>query len=463
MARHSKNTSAAKTVRKAQKQATRAARRASADQGSLSAAPSTHIKRHTKGTSNEISFSVLHALRARADQGGSKRTHGVALTPKTMAELASEEARDEAHAALGLANPSDEVSLRKNERARKRAVRIGAVAFSCALALSVVAFTVFSSMSMSQQRHDQLSEAVALIEEADTALFTFDSIVVSAMSSSLEQMVADETALRYEASRPTLEGIEEQMQNARDAIERVQGNLASATDREAANQMIATLNARRALIESGEKAMDETVVVIDLYESVNAGWNGLLDADALARDAAALSAYTTTATLEAALAKTDEAIDAFAVVRASFAKAKEDVAEQLTYQAGLHDDEPSESASEASVESDPVATLNALDAALGLYLEYVDLRIDAQYEAKRSTRAVIDHDAAVAQEANDAYNSLDSQAVSLIRTGDDQPLKHVVRLYELEREELFSGYEQARLRASQADAYLSEYLAGVGR
>lgn len=463
MARHSKNTSAAKAVRKAQKKAARTARRAGNDQGALSATPSTHIKRHTQGTSNEISFSVLHALRARADESGSRRTHGVALTPKTMAEVAAEEARNEAHAALGLSNPVDEVSRRKSDRTKKRALRIGAVIVTCAAALAVVGFAVASNASMDRQRHDQLTEAIGLIEEADTALFAFDEIVVSSMSSSLEQMAANDTTARYETCLPAMEGIEEQMQKAREAIERAQANLTSAADREAANQVIATLNARRTLIETGKIAMGETSVIIDLYECVEDGWNGLLSADALARDAAALSAYTTTATLEAALAKTDEAIDAFASVRASFSKAKEDVAEQLTYQASLNDGELPEATEGASTENDPVMALRALDEVLELYLEYVDLRIDAQYEAKRSTQAVIDHDAATAQEANDSYNLLDSQAVSLIRGADDQPLQHVTRLFELEREGLFSGYEQARLRASQADSYLGEYLASASR
>lgn len=463
MARHSKNTSSAKAVRKAQKKAARAARRAGSDQDALNVAPSTHIKRHTQGTSNEISFSVLHALRARAEEGSTKRTHGVALTPKTMAEVAAEEARDQAHAALGLADPGDEASRRKGKRATRRALRIGAVVLAVAAAVAVVAFAVVSNASLSQQRHDQLTDAIALIEEADTELFSFDGIVVSAMASTLEQMVADDTALRYENSLSTLEDIDERMQSARTVIERAQTELTNAADREAANQMIATLNARRALIESGKSAMDETVVILDLYECVESGWNGLLEADALARDAAALSAYTTTATLEAALAKTDEAIDAFAAVRASFAKAKEDVAEQLTYQAELHGGELPEASEAASPDEDPIAALKALDAVLALYLEYVDLRIDAQYEAQRSTQAVIDHDAALAQEANDAYNSLDSQAVSLIRGAEEQPLQHVTRLFELEREELFSAYEQARLRASQADSYLSEYLASVSR
>ncbi len=461
MARHSKNTSTAKAVRKAQKEAARAARRSTADQGSLSGAPSTHIKRHTQGTSNEISFSVLHALRARADEGESKRKRGVALTPKTMAEVAAEEARNEAHAALGLAGSSDEAVLRKSKRTRKRIVRIAAVAAVVCASVAVVAFTVLSSMSMSQQRHDQLTDAIGLIEEADTTLFSFDSVVVSAMGSSLEQMVTDDISLRYDTCLPTLEPAEEQLGKARTIVEQAQGNLASAEGREVANQILVTLNARQELIDSGTAAMDETVVIIDLYESVDSGWNGLLDADALARDAAALSAYTTTATLEAALAKTDEAIDAFATVRAAFAKAKEDVAEQTTYQADLHGGEAPEVPQGASPEDDPMAALHALDEALGLYLDYVELRIDAQYEAKRSTQAIIDHDATAAKEANDSYNYLDSQAVGLIRGAEDQPLQHVVRLFELERQQLFVGYEQARSRAAQADAHLSDYLTRV--
>lgn len=274
------------------------------------------------------------------------------------------------------------------------------------------------------------------------------------------------------------------MEQARLIIEHAQPNLTEEPDIEAAEQMLVTLDAREELIAAGEAAMDETVTVIDLYECVDDGWNGLLNADALARDAAALSGYATLATLQAALDKTDETIDAFATVRAQFNQARNDIAEQRAYQAASHPAQQPEAAApetqategqapEAQAtegdqqqrQGDPeaLALLDALDDILAHYLEYIELRIDAQYEAKRSTQAIIDHDSAAAQEANDAYNQLDSRAVSFIRGTVEPPTDYVTKLFEREREGLFSPYVLARARASESDAYLGDYLATLGR
>lgn len=483
MSRHSKDNSAAKMARKAKREAKKAARMSEGKPGSLPFPGSSHIKRNTHGTSNEISFSVLHARKNSIESATGKRVNGVPSTPRTMAEVAAEKARDDAHAALGITSSAEEVSRRSNQSFLQRNRRIALIAGGCALALCAIAFVVVSSLNLGEVRQNELTPAIDVIEEADNTLFAFDGIVVNAMSSTLAEMVEQDMPERYEFCLPTLTSVEDQLKQARVIIQQAQPGLASAADQEAANQILDTLSVREDLITTGEHAMDETVVLIDLYECVDGGWNGLLDADALARDAAALSAYTTSSTLEAALAKTDEAIDAFATVRAQFTQAREDIVEQRAYQAVTH---PTEQASQQEDEAigknqdeqfeqtnqpskpaagDPevLALLSSLDDILAHYLEYIDLRINAQYEAKRSTQAVIDHDSAVAQEANDSYNLLDSRAVSFIRGTVEQPTEYVTKVFELEREGLFAAYVQARSRASEYDAYLGDYLATLGR
>lgn len=490
MSRRSMNTAAAKEARKARREAKRAARAASAS-ASSSFPGSSHIKRNTHGTSNEISFSVLDAMKNNVTGASGKKVNGVPTTPRTMAELAAEKARDEAHASLGISSSAEEASRRSSKRLQQRPFRIAGIIGGCVAAICAIVFVAVVGVHLSEPQQNELTAAVDAIEEADSTLFAFDGIVVGAMSSSLADMAEQGVPERYDLCQPTLVTVEEQIDQARSLIQQIQPTLTSDADREAAAQMLETLNVREDMIAAGERAMNETVVLIDLYEQVDAGWNGLLDADALARDAAALSAYTTPATLEAALAKTDEAINAFALVRDQFVQAREDVAEQRAYQASIHPAEGStneggdgEAAAEGEVEAmqgasegasgeaseepqggdaDALALLTSLDDALAHYLEYIELRINAQYEAKRSTQAVIDHDSAVAQEANDTYNLLDSRAVSHIRGNVEQLTDYVSQLFDLEREGLFSPYDQARLRASEHDAYLGDYLASLGR
>lgn len=470
MPRHSTDKSAAKMARKARREAKKAARQAEAKPGSLPFPGSSHIKRNTHGTSNEISFSVLHARKNSIESATGKKVNGVPSTPRTMAEVAAEKARDDAHAALGITSSAEEASRRSNQGFLQRNRRVALIAGGCALALCTIAFIVASGFHWGEPRQNELTPAIDIIEEADNTLFAFDGIVVNAMSSTLAEMAEQDTPERYEFCQPTLASVEDQLEQARTIIQQVQPTLVSTADQEAAKQILDTLEVRKDLITTGERAMDETVVLVDLYECVDGGWNGLLDADALARDAAALSAYTTSSTLEAALAKTDEAIDAFATVRAQFTQAREDIAEQRSYQAALH---PTEQAStqegtpnsEQLQGGDPevLGLLTSLDDILAHYLEYIDLRINAQYEAKRSTQAVIDHDSVTAQEANDSYNLLDSRAVSFIRGTVEQPTEYVTKVFELEREGLFSAYVQARSQASECDAYLGDYLASLGR
>ena len=469
MARHSKDNSAAKMARKARREAKKAARQNASSASSFPG--SSHIRPNTHGTSNEISFSVLHARKNSADAAASKKTHGVPSTPLTMAEVAAKESRDEAHAALGITSSAEETARRKSQRFRQRNIRIAGIVGACAVAVCAIVFVAVVGIHLGEPKQNELTSAIDRIEEADNTLFAFDGIVVSAMSSSLPEMVEQNTPERYELCLPTLTGAQEQMDQARDIIIQAQPTLASAADQEAADQVLSTLAVREDLIAAGEAAMDETVVLIDLYECVEDGWNGLLDADALARDAAALSAYTTSATLQAALDKTDEAIDAFATVRAQFSQAREDIDEQRAYQAIAHPaDSATAQAGEEATEDQPqdgdpeaLALLDSLDGVLSHYLEYIEMRINAQYEAKRSVQAVIDHDSATAQEANDSYNLLDSRAVSFIRGNVEQPTEYVTQLFELEREGLFSDYVRTRLRASEYDAYLGDYLASLGR
>ena len=479
MARHSKDNSAAKAARKARREAKRAARAGMSAPGSLPFPGSSHIKRNTHGTSNEISFSVLHARKNATEASTGKKINGVPITPRTMAEVAAEKARDEAHASLGITSSAEEVSRRKSQRFRQRQLRIAALIGGCIAVVCVIAFIVVG-LRLSEPQQNDLTDAIDRIEEADNTLFAFDGIVVSAMSSSLADMAEQNIAERYELCLPTLATAEDEMNQARAIIQQAQPQLTSSADQQVAAQIFETLNVREDLMATGKAAMNETVVLVDLYESVDDGWNGLLDADALARDAAALSAYTTSATLEAALAKTDEAIDAFASVRNQFAQAREDIEEQRDYQATTYPAaqasaqagaaagtdqaaQPEQNDQPAAGNPEALALLDSLDSILAHYLEYIDLRIEAQYEAKRSTQAVIDHDSVTAQEANDSYNLLDSRAVSFIRGTVEQPTEYVTQLFELEREGLFSAYVQARLRASEHDAYLGDYLTSLGR
>lgn len=363
-----------------------------------------HIKRNTHGTSNEISFSVLDAKKNTADA-----TDPVEREDPFWAQA------------------DEEISRRKKRRRQRRA---RSLVLMVAAGVAVVALAVAGIRWGMQANHEvkgQLGGVVETIEAADQVVLPFDELAVEAMTESLDAMAEDGFRDRYAELIPQLEEAQGQLEQAKADTERIQGSLCSPSDVEASNQVLVSVSARLNMIGAGRDALGEADAAVEAYQAADAAWATLLEADTAARDAASLAALEGEANMRASLGKTDGALAGFATARDGFVRAAE----------------------------------LCPDAGLSPYVEYVDARIEAQQAARASTNAYLDGDVDTMVQQNNQYNTLDSQAASLMRTLNQQPLGLLALDYGQRREGLFQTYMQDRQRAADADAFLNDYVSAM--
>lgn len=448
-----------------------------------------HIKRHTVGTSNEISFSVLDAAKnelegdvgkdaaSRPSRFGHislftlplRRKKNIATPTKerglllSSGEFASAENPSPASslgtvdvgspksgaagpgapppgaprktAAAGAAtpvsgtvapaksvplkparSPEEEIALRK---ARRRLHRMLAASLVVVVGLCLAGAGGWY-LYQDHQRHmsqvAQLDEALDLIREADETVVALDGIVANPLDAGSLAKADDVLA--------KLPGALAQLEEADAAARRVSVDLRESEDKEAANQTVAATSARTALIESGRQIVGQAQRADEAARAVREAWQGVVDADALARDAAALVADTTAEHVTASKDKTNAAAAAFADAQAAL--------EELA------------------------ATYDDVD--LAGPLDYVAKRIEAMGYALASDDAFLAKNKEEAVSQNDAYNRADAEAAALAAALPDDVAQLVFEAYEQATDPFFETYSTARSQAGAADAFLRDYL-----
>ena len=467
-----------------------------------------HIKQSTKGTSNEISFSVLDAARnsldadkgsdkpkvssglggARADRGDggglaaaglgviSLFTLGKRRKPRSTPEkekglhLSSGEFVSVEEGGSGISLPSlpepsasslsskpasssasslpvpvkankepkggsgskgsawttpvDEVARRKSTRKRRKALVIGAAAVAVVALCAVGINALVATMQEQQTTRGRLVAAIQKVEEADETLIAFDELVVSTINDDELQLVPADLEQVYHELSPQLDVAVNKLVEARSLIERLMPSLVDNRDIEAANQSIAAINARMNMVDSGRVVMEENVAARKAMADCDEGWRLLLEADGLARDAAALVTNTTPENVEASIAKTTEAIALFEQALACMESAQDNY--------------------------------DKMD--LSTVLTYLGLRIDSLHCAIASDQAYLARDKETAGSKNDEYNALDEQAVALAGSLTGSPSAEAVSLLEGEKADAEAAYISERGLASSADTFLRGYL-----
>ena len=432
-----------------------------------------HIKRHTVGTSNEISFSVLDAaknelegdvgkdaasrpsrfghislftlpLRRKKNIATPTKERGLLLSsgefasaenPSPASSLGTVDGAPRKTAAAGAAtpvsgtvspaksvpskparSPEEEIALRK---ARRRLHRMLAASLVVVVGLCLAGAGGWY-LYQDHQRHmsqvAQLDEALDLIREADETVVALDWIVANPLDAGSLAKADDVLA--------KLPGALAQLEEADAAARRVSVDLRESEDKEAANQTVAATSARTALIESGRQIVGQAQRADEAARAVREAWQGVVDADALARDAAALVANTTAEHVTASKDKTNAAAAAFTDAQAAL--------EELA------------------------ATYDDVDLA-GL-LGYVAKRIEAMGYALASDDAFLAKNKEEAVSQNDAYNRADADAAALAAALPDDVAQLVFEAYEQATDPFFETYSTARSQAGAADAFLRDYL-----
>lgn len=455
-------------------------------------AGAAHIKHHTRGTSNEISLSVLDAAKAaREDEGRTMpRLGGIALftlgrvrrpaatptkekglllstgefvsaesgqtkassTPSTVPGLASEGSlsADSTSSGRGVAaeelagrNPSsrassvsgmswqaskEEVARRKSTRKRRRRLAYAGVFLTITLVIAGAATALYAGFQDHQSKQEQILACIQRIEGVDEIILPFDELVMQASEKPLSQLSAQDVSAQLELLALDLADEESELAAIKQDLDQVQNGIADQNLKEVANNALISINARANMIQSGQSALKEAVRALGAYDKADQAWGLILEGDAAARAAAALASETGTENITSSMEKSNEAM-------ALFNEARELL----------------------------VAAHGAYTADLSVFVDYVDLRIEAQRLALTSDQAYLDRDKEMLAEANEAYNKADSEAVALIKEQQSDPQTLISGQYEQNAADSFDSYLADRSRAAEADAFLRDYLGSAGK
>lgn len=412
-----------------------------------------HIKRHTEGTSNELSFSVLDAAKnaVDAEEGrdskakmphfggiplftlpGKRKTHftpqkedslpvsslgpvgapGQSSTPGSIAPELSRKKYEP---------PVDEIARRKTRRrVRNGLVIIAAVAVLVGLAATGASF-LYKEYTAHNERVGHLETALDDLLKANDIIMEMDAIVSAEMTDEAAAKVSDIEARLPEATA-LLDASEVSVQAA-------ESESNPAAEKEAVARARAAITARRDMIAQGPSLMDTAVAAHQASKIVEVGWADVIQADSLARDAAALVVDTTMENVEASKAKSSEAKDLFTEALVQLQNA---------------------------IDTYPSADLSG-------QIDYVNKRIAAMEYAIASDEAILAYNKEEAAAQNDAYNEIDQEAAELAKTLSDTPSELIRSAYLRDIEQPADLYNKARSTAATADAFISDYLGSNGK
>ena len=385
-----------------------------------------HIKRHTRGTSNEISFSVLDAAKnaLEGDDDGLKHRPGrislftlpgkrkkPAPTPTKerglplstggfvsvddsgptsklgmIAPPSRSSGSTEKNPSTTLAvapvkpkrSPEEEIALRKARRRLSKWLAIAVVVVVSAGLLSAGGVYLYRDYQTQQGHVAVLDDALLLVKEADETIEKLDEVV----------------------KNPFADGSDEQRVDIQAQLEDVEGKLQDADEK--ARTVSLELNGAR------EKEAANTV----------------LKGDDLARQAAQLVTETTAENVEASKNKTKEALAAF----------------DEAYQAF----------------SDVQSTYASAD--FSQYFDYIGKRQESLGYAIASDDAILAKNKEEATAQNNAYNIADAEAAVLAKSLPEDPAVIIDETFAEATADVTKAYSTARLQARSADAFISDYL-----
>ena len=447
-------------------------------------AHAAHIKRHTAGTSNEISFSVLDAARNALDEKGRAgrdarlpRFGGISLftlsarrkkpagTPtkeqglplstgdfvsveppksqvpqiaypsETPSAAPSASSSFEGPTATRpklseeafekpIAQPAEKPPLSSEEEvARRKARRRLSKLVAAAVIVLVIGVVAVAGGGYLYHDYQQYQDGIKSLNDTLKLVAETDEAIKG-----LDDFVADPFAAGSRAAckdlKSSLPEIEEKLAQADERARALSVSLRESQGKEAAHQAVATISARNTLVDQGYQIIDAADRAYDAIDQARKAWDVLLSADALARESSELVKDTTPENVQASMAKANESLEAFEEAEASFAESS-----------SLY----------------PAADFAA-------FSDYMAKRKEALGHALASDEAILAKDKDAATEHNDAYNAADAEAAERAKGLPDDPSSPVIDAFEAEVEEFEKAYSTARLQAGAADAFIRDYL-----
>lgn len=441
-----------------------------------------HVKKSTRGTSNELSFSVLDAARNALDDGkdpSSDQARGfgrvrlftlpigrrkppatpkkdelaalmggsspvpssTSSTPSLVKPVESDKPSSEAPAvplpqvepkAPKPAQPSPsrfERAPRSTGRTseeeiawRKARRRKGKILAGILGAVIIVALAGAGLLYLYQDnvRYQQNTQ---LLQESADALTSTDEFLL-ALDDALQDPLGDQAETFFNDRQGDLASIDSSLQLAESKADEAMQGLRETVEREAADALMATSAARQTLVDQGWRILEDSVGMKSLYERVGEAWQQTGEADNLAREAAQLAGENSQEAITRSTELSNEASSLFSDVSTTM---------------------------EALAQEDAEVDLSA-------QIAYLDKRIEALGYAVASNDALLARDTAAAVEQNDAYNAADKEAASLAAALPIDPGQPVLDALEERLADPIEAYEAARGQASTSDAFLRDYF-----
>ena len=369
-----------------------------------------HIKRHTAGSSNELSFDVLDAARSQLDDT-SKKSPRAAKTPSAS--------RGSYHGVAGTSTLSaiPEVERRKKLR-RARAIRIRVItAIVVVVAVGALGFAGYSFYQSKLDFSDRYHALVSDLSAIDEELIKVDAVMTDPLAASMYEDRAE--------AKKKLDWIAQKLDAVSDTTEKTIPYAMGDKDAVALTQMDNTIEGRKDMLAAAKSALEVADKFDQELDTSKKAWNKVLNADSTAREA----------TASANNASTDESTES---------------AKQMTQEAR-------DQFVEARVDLEGVAYRHeSVD--FSAQLEYLDKRIEALDHAIATADALIAGDREQATASNDAYNKADEEAAQLAQ---ELPLLLDDQVRSAFNEEIAphaKKYNEARDSVSEADADIRAYL-----
>ena len=391
-----------------------------------------HIKRRTRGSSNEISFSVLDAAREARDAEERDRREGGSGGPSLFTLGKGKKPRPtpvkgQSIVLSGEAPASPSASSSAVDRKMRGIVPVFVVV--CAL-LVITLVGGQALMSMREQQKsllDTLNDQVDIIKSCDESLLPFDELVIEQCDakrlspSATGDAAPSAEALNegYRAVVAEIAPMRAQLEDSIASMETLQSSLSDNDDKEAAAR------SRLNMLDAGVSIIEESMMATEAFLKARSGWNAVINADAAIREATALAEEMSKENILASQAKGNEALAFLEEAQQDFSQAE--------------------------------AAYLSLD--LAAFKAYVAKRIESQQAALAADEAYLSRNKEELEAQNSRYNALEEEAAALAQElGEDDPEQIVALRFYKEIEADQGAYEAERLKAGNADAFLREYL-----
>lgn len=369
-----------------------------------------HIKRHTAGSSNELSLDVLDHKSTEADVGRSRKMSGATgvRIPKSL--------QDNYHVAQGPATLSGQAEVEQRKRAR-RTHRIRLRFVAGAIILVALGVGVFFGVRIYNEQLDvagRISALVERIDQVDEALVTIDSLADNPLDSDREEV-------RKEMSREIPQVTTELNKVLVDASTLLQ-TLPEGQEKIVVGQIVETAKARTAMAEIAFSMFELSAEVSDNAQKANKVWNDVLGANQIAREAGSLANKARTP---------DETSRSLEMTREAKQEFEASLGELLDISRGCGAD---------------VSTQEA----------YLKKRIESLDYAVQTSEALLAGNRDDAMAANDRYNSSDEEAARLAENLPPSLNSLVEEGYGRKLADLRRKYDAARSRTIEADSIIRE-------